>query len=117
MPAVRPLNRGMRAVLYATCGLFVVNGVQLLFLSGYTSTFFAWTLQPLAAATIGAAFFGLASVFAAFVCGHQHLSLNRGIAHFGLLYPTVSDGDRYHEARVGQARSGSGGLGERWDHR
>ncbi len=59
--AVRPLNRWMRVLLYASCALFLVNGVQLLFLSSQTATYFAWTLEPLAGATLGAAFFGLAA--------------------------------------------------------
>ena len=58
---VRPLSRWMRGLLYATCVLFVVNGIQLLFLSGDTAAYFAWTLEPLAGATLGAAFFGLAA--------------------------------------------------------
>lgn len=55
----RPLNRWMRAVLYASSMVFIVNGVQLL--SGQTATYFAWTAQPLSAATLGAAYFGLAA--------------------------------------------------------
>ena len=38
---------------------------------------------------------GLLGVVASLVCRHQHLSLDRGIAQTGLLYPTVSDGEGY----------------------
>src|SRR5712691_2744036 len=48
--------------------------------------------------------FRLLGVFTSLVCCHQHLSLHRRIAHSEILSPTVSDGGRYWQARVGGFR-------------
>src|ERR1700733_7807935 len=48
--------------------------------------------------------FGLLGVLATLMCRHQHLCLNRGIAHLGTLSPTVSDGERRGQAWVSEIR-------------
>src|ERR1700729_3442751 len=63
--------------------------------------------------------FSLLGVVASIVCCHQHLCLNRGIAHLGTLSPTVSDGEGRGQAWVSeirgkmQGRHGGRGRGRR----
>ncbi len=61
-------------------------------------------MQLLKGSLADVASFRLLSVLATLVCCHQHLSLNRGIAHLGILSPTVSDGARDEQAWVGRIR-------------
>ncbi len=51
-------------------------------------------------------------VLAALVCAHQHLSLEAGTAHGGLLHPTVSDGDGRQQRRVKRVKCDVRGLGD-----
>jgi hypothetical protein len=59
-----------------------------------------------------AVFLGLFGVVASVVCCHQHLSLHRRVAHYGILSPTVSDDGRDWQARVSGFRLSVWGCAE-----
>ncbi len=60
---VRPLNKGMRILLYAASLLVFLAGFQLFVLTEQTATYFAWTvLPPLTAASLGAAYWSAVPV-------------------------------------------------------
>lgn len=98
----RPLSPWMRWLLYAASGLVFLAGFQLFVLTEQTQTYFAWTvLQPLTAASLGAAYW--AAVPVEFLAARQGLWAKARVAVLGVwgftaltLVVTLVHFDRFH---------------------
>ena len=76
---LKPLIPGMRWLLFTAAALVLLAGLQLFVFTGRTGTFFAWTItNPLAAASLGAAYWASAAIEA--LAGRQALWANARIA-------------------------------------
>ena len=78
----RAVSRGMRTLLYALTALTFIAGTQLVILGEHAATFFAWAIDPLSAAFIGAGFWSASTVV--FWCARQ-----RDWARARVIVPTV----------------------------
>ena len=86
--ALRPLVPGMRRLLFTAAALVLLAGFQLFVFTGQTSHYFAFTIaNPLAAAFLGAAYWGAVAIEA--LAARQALWANARIAVPAVLVFTV----------------------------